>query len=99
MFERLPGLRKFLRSPARQPHLIGLAIAVIVTAGLLVAVLTKAIPFVAITVAGVIGTVLLIFGDFRDGERDRPHQEEPTPAPPVHARQVERNPEHRPQRL
>jgi hypothetical protein len=98
MFERLPGLKKLLRSSARQPHLIGLAIAVVCTAGLLVAVLTKVIPFVAITVAGLIATALLIFGDFQDGERDQPGQEDPTPEP-VRAHQVEPSPEHRAQRL
>src|SRR5215213_9506059 len=99
MFERLPGLKKLFRSPARQPHLIGLAIAVVSTAGLLIAVLTKAIPFVAITVVGVIVTALLIFGDFQDGQRDQPRQEDPTPEPVPAARQVERSPEHRAQRL
>lgn len=98
MFERLPGLRKLLKSSARQPQLIGLAIAVVCTAGLLVAVLTKAIPFVAITVAGLIATVLLIFGDFQDGQRDQSDQKKPKPDP-VRTPPVEQSPEHRPQRL
>lgn len=104
MFERLPGLGKFLRSPVRRPHLIGLAVAGMVTAGLLVAVITEALPFVVIAVAGFIGTAALIFFDLQDGERDRArreatHQHEVSRAQMKRNQEHQKQPEHPAQRL
>lgn len=89
MFERLPGRKKLLRSPARRPHLIGLVIAVLATAALLAAVLTGALPFVVITIVGFIATVLLIYFDLQAGERHRdPRTHQPKlPNPQVNQKQ------------
>lgn len=61
---------KLLRSlgPQRRPLLIGLVLAVLAVAAVLVAVFTDALPLGAVAIAGGAGMAALIVRDLRDGD-------------------------------
>jgi len=75
MVKPVPERRNFFRSRAGLAHLIGLVVAGFATAGILVAVLTDAVPFAAVAIVGFIPLALLIFRDLQDGDREGVDQE------------------------
>jgi hypothetical protein len=56
-----------------------LAVAALATAGILIAVLTDVLPFVAVVAVGFIGIAVLIFLDLQDGDREEVGQEATRP--------------------
>ncbi|HET7509975.1 MAG TPA: hypothetical protein VFJ65_06975 [Solirubrobacterales bacterium] len=75
-------------------HLVGLTVAALATAGILVAVLTDTLPFVAVVAVGFIGIAVLIFRDLQDGDREEVGQEATQPKI-AQMKQNQKHPAHR----
>lgn len=94
MVEPVPGRRNFFRSRAGRTHLVGLTVAALATAGILIAVLTDVLPFVAVVVIGFIGIAVLIFRDLQDGNHEEVGPE--TTKPKIaQVKQNQKHPAHR----
>jgi hypothetical protein len=88
--------RKSLIPPVSRTQIVGLAIAALATAGVLVAVFTDLVPFIAIVAVGFIAMALLVIGDLRDGDH-MPESQSTTHEPQIAS--VKQNPKPPAQRL
>lgn len=96
MVEPVPERRNFWSRVGRA-HWVGLVVAVLATAGTLIAVFADVLPFAAVAAVGFVGIAFLVYLDLHDG--DRHEVTPPGTEPQIAQAQVKRNQKHPAHRL